>query len=176
MHLLPRELDARAVEASTRALWAERGLPPPEGPLGPPGGSLVRLVSAPIPAGPAHLATALRLARLDAEVRILLRGNLRPFGTLRPPIRAGGSAEAPDMDPVRDYGVWLGGGTLRPTAPREIEIRRTFLERLAADGILVTRSVPVRICPACRSPHSPESVIYQEEVGSAYYVRFPIRG
>jgi hypothetical protein len=177
MHHLPRELDARAVEASTRALWTERGLPPPEGPLGPPGGSLVRLVSAPIPTGPAHLATALRLARLDAEERILLRGNLRPFGTLRPPIRAGGgSAEATDEDPVRDYGVWLGGGALRPTAPREIEIRRTFLERLAADGILVTRSVPVRICPTCRSPHSPESVIYQEEVGSAYYVRFPIRG
>src|ERR1700674_1414493 len=68
-----------------------------------------------------------------------------------------------------------GGGTLRATPPGEVELRRSLAERLAADRILVTRSVPVRVCATCRRPHSPESVIYQEEVGSVYLVRFPIR-
>ena len=176
MHLLPSEYDARSIEAATRALWASRSLPPAEGPLGLTGSSLVRLVSAPIPPGPAHLATALRLARLDAEERILLRGNFRPFGALRPPIRGEAPPEGDATDPVRQFGVWLGGGALRPAPPRDTELRRALIERLAADGLLVARTGPVRLCATCRRPHSPESVIYQEEVGSAYFVRFSVRG
>lgn len=174
MRPVPPVYDARGVEASVRAIWSARGLPPADGPLGQGAGPIHRFVVGSVPPGAPDLPSALALVRLDADARYLLFTGARPFGTLRRPL----GPEPPEgtEDPAQLLGAWLGGGTLRGAADREAELRRALVERLAADRLLVARSAPVRVCPNCRVPRSPETVIHQSEVGSAYLVRFPLRG
>ncbi len=167
--------DPRAVEAESRALWSARGVPPADGPLGPPTGPLVRLVSGPVEGSAGDLATALRLVRLDAEARWLAHTGRRASGVLRRSLRddVGGAGAA---NPAGALGVWFGGGTPLAPGERDPALRRALLERLASDRLLGCRSVPIQVCPSCRRPNSPESVIYQPEEGSAYLVRFPLQG
>jgi hypothetical protein len=174
MHRLPATYDARVVEGETRAFWNSRSLPPSTGAFGPAAGRLMRVVSGPVPYGTPPLSDALRLARVDAEVRVLELLGLRSYGCLRVPLVDATEGDAPD--PAQLFGVWLGGGALHRHDPGEAEGRREAMERLATDGLLVTVSVPVRVCASCRKPHSPQSVIHQEEEGSAYLVRFGLQG
>ena len=175
MRRLSPVFDARQVEAGARAIWAARSLPTPPSAELRPGGTPVRFVAGPVPRGGLRLATALQLARVDAEDRTLRRTGVRPTGSLRPALRSPAPADGPTSDVPFQMGVWFGGGRLAE-AEAGGAARGAMLERLAADGLLVARSGPVRVCPLCRLPRSPQSVIHQPEVGSAYLVRFPIRG
>src|SRR5579871_4988004 len=168
--------DARTVEAVGRSIWSTRALPPPDGPQGTAGGSLVRLLSGPFPSGPLDLAAALRLVRLDAEERQVLLSGGRAAGQLRLPLAAAPAPPPGRDDAAAQLGVWLGGGHLSGPVPAERELRRPLLERLAAGEILVARSIPVRVCTQCRRPRNPEAVVHQSEIGSAYLVRFALRG
>jgi hypothetical protein len=47
--------------------------------------------------------------------------------------------------------------------------------RLAGKGILVTRDESFRVCPSCGTTRDPERIIYNEEEGDTYLVRFPVR-
>lgn len=176
MHPIPKDHRPRSVEEESRAFWAARGLPRPDGPLGPANGPLTRMVTGPVPPETPPLATALRLAWLDASARALVLVGQRVSGTLRPPLGSAEMAPASGPGPLEELGVWVGGGKLTPAPAPEAALRRTLLERLSADALLVARSVPVQVCANCRTPESPESVLYQPEEGSAYLVRFPLPG
>ncbi len=47
--------------------------------------------------------------------------------------------------------------------------------RLARKGVLVTRDESFRVCPSCGTARDPERIIYDEEEGDTYLVRFPVR-
>ncbi|MCI4360433.1 MAG: class I tRNA ligase family protein, partial [Thermoplasmata archaeon] len=71
------------------------------------------------------------------------------------------------------HAVWVGGGTLPLLAELATGAQvQELVDRLATQGLLVSREVPLRSCPACRAPRSPEGVVYSAEDGDAYLVRF----
>ncbi len=76
---------------------------------------------------------------------------------------------------LQALGVWTGGsgGRTYDAEDRTAGVQR-ITTRLARDGVLVSREGPVRLCPACAAPRSPERVLYHEEVGDTYLIRFPL--
>ncbi|MCI4340691.1 MAG: class I tRNA ligase family protein, partial [Thermoplasmata archaeon] len=73
--------------------------------------------------------------------------------------------------------IWVGGGKidlLGETAG--LAQVQQLVDRLARDGLLVSREAPLRSCPACRAPRSPEGIVYSSEDGDAYLVRFLLDG
>ncbi len=172
--LPPRETSE--AEAEGRRRWAERSLPPPSGVLGPPDGPLVRQLLGGFAPGDPALQVALRSIRADVEARYLLLRGRRVVGSLRP--IGDPAAIAPGFaDLLAALGVWTGGAQGHPwdAADRSTGVQ-ALLERLARRGVVVLRDGPVRLCPGCASPRSPERTIYQEEVGDTYLVRFPLPG
>ncbi len=80
-------------------------------------------------------------------------------------------------DRLERLGVWVGGErTGSPKPPVEASRLQTMLDRLASSNLLVSRETPLRSCARCRSPRTPAGILYQEEPGSAFLVRFPLRG
>ena len=71
------------------------------------------------------------------------------------------------------HAVWVGGGALAGLATeRHAPELQELVDRLASSGLLISREGPLRSCPACRAPRSPEGLVYSAEDGDAYLVRF----
>jgi Protein of unknown function (DUF835)/Anticodon-binding domain of tRNA ligase/Helix-hairpin-helix domain len=163
------------LEEEIRRFWAGRGLPPTDGPLGRGTGPVLRqLIGNYVPGDPPVLV-AHRAVIADVEARVRVLSGDRAFGTLR---RAGWPPEAldPTVAPLLvALGVWTGGSGHRPyDAEDRTAGVQTIVGRLASAGIFVAREGPVRLCPACAAPRSPERTFYHEELGDTFLVRFPL--
>jgi len=176
MRSLPARYDATQVEADVSAFWKARSLPPPTGDFTRGSGPPLHQVVGGLAATDTALSFLQRAIRADAEARFLTleghpsrarlitrRGDHPALATLRAALLAAG--------------VWVGGGRidLLGEVARPVLIQE-FVDRLAASGLLVSREGPVRSCPACRAPRSPEGIVYAAEDGDAYLVRFLLDG
>jgi len=164
-----------SIEASVRRLWASHGLPPPSGTLGHGSGPVLRQLIGTYTPGDPPVLVAQRAVAADVDARATALAGGRTVGTLRREGWAAGTAD-PAVAPLLDaLAVWTGG---RDGRPYDAEARLAGLQkiagRLAHLGALVARNGPVRLCPSCASPRSPERTVYHEEVGDTLLVRFPL--
>jgi len=175
MRTLPARYDPERVEAESRAFWGARGLPRPGRPLGPATGSRVHLFLGALLPAEGTLPGVQRAVVADAEARYLAEAGRRPVGQLV--VRPGRGNPAELAAALDRAAIWVGGGP--PRTPLEVATADQIgsaLQRLAAAGLLRSREAPMRACPGCRTPRTPETIVYAEEDGPAYVVRFPLEG
>jgi hypothetical protein len=174
---LPQAFDAGAAESEARRYWNERGWtdgPPPRGER-PRGaihlflGAVDRLVSG----SGVGFRTALFA---DVVARAAMPAGRDPRGTLllrHPP----GDPAFAEADATRkEWALWATPVTSTTVEPALRPRVQQMLSRLAEARVLVARDVPMRVCPRCRSPRTPERLVYREEAGPAYLVRVPLAG
>lgn len=177
MRALAPVLDPHAVESEARELWSGRGLPP--GPDDRPdrGGPPTHLSIGGIPSRgevPLPLLQRGLLADVAARAQLLLeRTATGPvlFGT-----RPGEGVPPTAAAQWEGLGLWYGHGALEPTVRPELTtIVDGMLGRLAETNVLVAKEGPLRWCPRCREPKGPANLVYVDEEGPAYLVRFALR-
>ena len=167
----------KQVELESRRLWASRQVPAADGSLGPENGPLLRQFLGTFAPGDSPALVAHRAVSADVDARYLSLSGRRVLGTLR---REGWPVE--ELDPnvhalLVALGVWTGGTRGRPWEAADWHAGvQGMISRLAQRGVLVVRDGPLRVCTTCAAPRSPERIIYQQELGDAYLVRFPLRG
>jgi hypothetical protein len=175
MASLPDEYRPAQVEQEVRALWKAHGLPPTTGSLGPAGGPTVRQFVGTFTSGDAVAMVAQRALAADVDARYLALTGRRTLATLRREGRPDSDPAGPVERALVRLGVWVGGSG---AGPFDCEDRHARVERivgqLARRGIIATRDLPLRVCPSCAAPRSPERIIYQEEDGDTYLVRFDL--
>ncbi len=164
-----------ASETVVRRLWASHGLPPPNGTLGRGSGPVLRQLVGTFTPGDPPVLVAQRAIAADVDARACALAGGRAFATLR---REAWRGEVPDrvVEPLLELlAVWAGGADGKPydAADRGTGIQEVT-SRLARLGVLVVRDGPVRLCSVCAAPRSPERVLYHEEVGDTFLVRFPL--
>lgn len=177
MRALASVLDPRAVEAETRELWASRRLPP--GPSDRPdrGGPPTHVTIGGVPPGetvPLSVLQRALLADVSSRAQLLLER------TATGPVLFGGHLgdPVPASAPARwdGLGLWYGAGALESAVRSELTPTvTTMLGRLAETNVLVAKEGPLRWCPRCREPKSPAAMVYVDEEGPAYLVRFALR-
>ncbi len=170
-------LTATAVETATRGLWAARQVPPPDGFLGSADGPLLRqFLGTFSPSDPPALV-AHRAVVADVDARYLALTGRRVLGTLRHEVGPADRVDSPVGALLVALGVWTGGTRGQPWDDRDWHAAiQGVTARLAQRGALVARDGPLRFCTHCAIPCSPERIIYQQELGDTYLVRFPLRG
>lgn len=176
MHAVPPDYRSQSVETEALALWRGRRLPPAGGVLGPPSGPVVRQLVGAWSPGDFPSLVAHRALAADVDARYLVLTGRRVVGTLRND--AGPSGGAPSKGPtlLTALGIWTGGDGQVPWDTEDrIAGVQAIVSRLAAKGILVTRDDAFRVCPFCGSPRGPERIIYNEQEGDTFLVRFPFR-
>ncbi len=167
--------DPVVLEEEARGTWKARQLPPAGGTVGPREGPTILQFEGTFTPGDPEALIAHRAVAADVEARSVALAGRRVVGTLRfeDPSRAG---RPPAIGPILDrLGIWTGGSgpTAWDSASRHARVE-ALVGRLAHLGILVSRDLPFRACPVCAAPRSPERIIYQEEEGDAYLVRFDL--
>jgi hypothetical protein len=172
----PIEYNAHSVETEVQALWRARRLPPAGGMLGPSTGPAVRQFEGSWTQGDFPSLVAHRALAADIDARYLSLVGRRAVGTLRRgsgPGRPGPSA-IPAL--LTALGIWVGGDGGGPWDPEDRSAGvQTIVGRLASKGVLVTRDEAFRLCPSCGAPRSPERILYNEQEGDTFLVRFPVR-
>ncbi|MGC2289080.1 MAG: DUF835 domain-containing protein [Thermoplasmata archaeon] len=177
MRALVPALDSHAVETEAKELWASRGLPP--GPEDRPdrGGP------------PTHLAIGGLPSTGEIPISLLQRGLLADVATraqlLLERTATGpllfGSRPGQDVPPTaaaqwEGLGLWFGRGAMealvRPDLTPTVD---AMLGRLAETSVLVAKEGPIRWCPRCRQPKGPANLVYVDEEGPAYLVRFALQ-
>ncbi len=176
MASLSPEYRPLAIEAEARSLWAERNFPPPSGVIGPGTGARVWQYEGTFAPGDRAELVAQRAVAADVDARYLALAGRRAVGTLRRETFRG-SDPSVELGPLLSaLGIWTGGADGRPWDGAErAEGLQRMASRLARSGILVVRDRSMRICPHCAMPRTPERMVYQEEFGATYLVRFAIR-
>ena len=175
MAMLPSTYASEAVEQEARAFWHARALPPAAGFLGAPTGPTVRQLLGTYTPGDSVTAVVQRAVVADVDARYLALTGRRVLGTLR----REGWTDLTTPDPVaaslERLAVWVGGegGRMWAGSDRTKGVER-IVGRLARRGIVVARDLPLRLCPSCSAPRSPERIIYQEEEGDTELVRFRV--
>jgi hypothetical protein len=167
--------EPHSIEEEARGIWKSRQLPPAGGMLGPRSGSVVLQFEGSFTPGESQALIAHRAVAADIDARYLALAGRRALGTLRYE-PAGGAEAVPRVAPLLEgLGVWTGGNG---SVPWDQESRHARIEalvgRLARRGVVVSRDLPMRACPTCAEPRSPERIIYQEEEGDTYIVRFDL--
>lgn len=175
MPTLPTEYNARSVEAEALALWRARRLPPQGGMLGPPTGPALHQFAGAWTIGDLPSLVAHRSVTADVDARYLALAGRRAIGTLRQ--LSGPRESAPSGVPalLTALAVWTGGDGRSPwDAEERTPGVQAIVAQLATKGILVTRDESFRVCPTCGAPRSPERIVYDEEEGDTFLVRFPV--
>jgi len=163
------------LEEEARALWKSRRLPPAGGMLGLREGPVVLQFEGSFTPGEPDGIIAQRAVAADVDARYLALAGRQAQGTLR-----GGVGEADQPVPpvgavLERLGVWVGGDGTVPWDRTNRHARvETMVGNLAHRGVVVSRDLPLRACPSCGEPRSPERIIYQEEEGDTYLVRFDL--
>ncbi|MCI4324468.1 MAG: class I tRNA ligase family protein [Thermoplasmata archaeon] len=158
------------MEAASRAFWAERSRRrDAEGAAGR-GGRPVRQFLGTLAPSDSPATTLQRTVAADAEARYLRLAGRRTDWSLR--LRVPWSGEGRDATVARLFQAGVSGPSTDPDGLAER--RRWMLGRLADSRVLVARELPLRICPSCRTPRTPETIVYDAQPGHAYLVRFAI--
>ncbi|HEV2428374.1 MAG TPA: hypothetical protein VGV64_00800, partial [Thermoplasmata archaeon] len=168
--------DPAEIEASVRSFWIERTLQATPGTVGPVTGPGARQFLGSLSAVEPPLDLLARAVFGDAQARYAALRGQRSSGVS---IVRSGSAD-PWVNERRalldQMGCWTSVGPVRtleePGGPERLQ---SIVDQLARTGLIVTRNLPLRYCPRCRSPRSPETIVYQAQRAPAYLVRFPIR-
>ena len=160
------------VERSARDLWAARGFPRPDGVVGRSTAPIVRQFEGSLLRGTTRASW--RSGRwpptpMPDTSPSRAAGRSEPFVPWRVRMTIRRSVL------LRDLSVWTGGSGGLPvdSADRRGGVE-AILGRMASRGLVATRDTSLRICPTCAQPRSPERIIYQEEDGDTYLVRFPL--
>ncbi len=172
---LADEYQPAQVEEEVRAFWKTHHLPPTAGSFGPAGGPTVRQFVGTFTPGDPVAMVAQRALAADVDARYLALTGRRTLATLRREGWSDSDPSSPVERALERLGVWVGGSG---AGPSDSEDRHARVERivgqLARRGIIATRDLPLRVCPSCAAPRSPERIIYQEEEGDTYLVRFDV--
>ena len=174
MEPLPPLTELRAIESASRELWKARGLPRPDGTLGPEFGAPIRPVLA---GGAANESIAERLHRvvaIDVDGRAAAIRGRRVASAPRLAARLSDREGRAEVDRWDALGVWMVDHAA--DSPQATTATAGIVEELARSGVLVRGDGPVRHCSTCRIPRTPETIVYQEDHGASYLVRFPVRG
>ena len=170
------DYNPHSLETEVLSLWKGRRLPPAGGTLGPPRGSTVRQVIGGWTQGDFPSLVAQRAVAADADARYLALVGRRAVGTLRQEAGPGHDAPSTVRALLTALGIWTGGIGESPWDPEDRTVGvQAMIARLAVKGILVTRDESFRACPSCGTPRGPERIVYEEQDGDTYLVRFPVR-
>ncbi|HXQ48752.1 MAG TPA: class I tRNA ligase family protein, partial [Thermoplasmata archaeon] len=171
MGVLAEKYQSGDVERSARDLWTARGLPRSDGIVGRSTAPIVRQFEGSLISGDDPGLVAFRAVAADVDARYLALAGRRALGTLR----RDGDPDEPTLSLLRALSIWTGGAG---GAPVDAADRRAGIEvilgRLASLGLVVTRDTSLRVCPSCAQACSPERILYQQEEGDTYLVRFPV--
>jgi hypothetical protein len=174
---LAPSLDPPALENEARQLWSGRGLPP--GPDDRPdrGGPPTHLSIGGIPAvGEIPLPLLQRGLLADVATRAQLLLERTAAGPLLFGTQPGEGVPSTASAQAEGLGLWFGRGAMEPLVRPELTPTVTaMLGRLAETNVLVVREGPLRWCPRCRQPKGPANLVYVDEEGPAYLVRFTLR-
>jgi hypothetical protein len=174
---LAPNLDPRAVETEARELWSSRGLPPSAEARPDRGGPPTHLSIGGLPSSgeiPVSLLQRGLLADVATRAQLLLER------TATGPVLFGGGP-GQDVPPTaaaqwEGLGLWFGRGAMEPLVRPELTATvAAMLGRLAETNVLVVKEGPLRWCPRCRRPKGPAALVYVDEEGPAYLVRFALR-
>lgn len=176
MDPVPADYNPHSVETEVLSLWKARRLPPAGGVLGPPNGPTVRQVTGGWTQGDFPSLVAHRAVVADVDARYLGLVGRRVVGTLRQGIGRGRVVPSTVPALLTALGVWTGGDGRSPwdSEDRTVGVQ-AIVGRLAGKGVLVTRDESFRVCPSCGTPRSPERIVYNEQEGDTYLVRFAVR-
>ncbi|HYA54638.1 MAG TPA: class I tRNA ligase family protein, partial [Thermoplasmata archaeon] len=177
MDAAPPEFNPHSLETEVLALWRARRLPPAGGVLGPPSGPTVRQFEGGWTQGDFPALVAHRAVVADVDARYLALVGRRVSGTLRQQGAVPGKA-SPSTIPalLAALGVWTGGDGRVPWDAQDRAAQvQAIVGRLAWKEILVTRDESFRVCPTCGTLRSPERIVYDEQEGDTFLVRFPIK-
>jgi hypothetical protein len=170
MERLAERYDPSEVEASARSLWAERSRRAEGDGAGRRAGRPVRQFLGTLTPSDTLASTLQRSVVADAEARYLRLCGRRVESSLR--------IRVPWLGPGQEESVTRLGlaGVVAPTpdSPGLVERRQWMLGRLADARLLVARDLPLRVCPRCETPRTPETIVYESAPGHAYLVRFPL--
>ncbi|MCI4337386.1 MAG: class I tRNA ligase family protein, partial [Thermoplasmata archaeon] len=173
----PDQYESEAIEQATRRFWNERGLPPSSGSIGPLSGPRIHQIVGTVSSDKDWLALLQSGVAADADARFFAQSGRRTVGRI---LLGGAPLVGPAPPPgelLTRVGVWIGAGKIDTPDPIADSVRlQPLLDRLAVAGILIRRETPLRSCPRCRVPRTPAGIVYHEEEGPAYLVRFPLTG
>ncbi len=176
MDPVPADYNPHSLETEVLSLWKGRRLPPAGGTLGPPRGPIVRQVIGGWTQGDFPSLVAQRAVAADVDARYLALAGRRAAGTLRQEVGPGHAVPSTVPALLTALGIWTGGNGQSPWDPEDRTAGiQAMIGRLAAKGILVTRDESFRVCPSCGTPRGPERIVYEEQDGDTYLVRFPVR-
>jgi hypothetical protein len=177
LRALAPSLDPRAVETAAQELWSSRGLPP--GPEDRPdrGGPPTHLSIGGISS---HGEVPLYLLQRGLIADVASRAQLLLERTATGPVLFGARPRdgVPDSAAAQweALGLWFGRGAMEPTIQPELTPTvGAMLGRLAETNVLLAKEGPLRWCPRCRLPKGPANLVYVDEEGPAYLVRFALR-
>ncbi|MGP8019006.1 MAG: class I tRNA ligase family protein [Thermoplasmata archaeon] len=176
MDPVPADYNPHSLETEVLALWKTRRLPPAGGVLGPRSGPTVRQLTGGWMQGDFPSLVAERAVAADVDARYLGLVGRRASATLRQAVGAGHAPPSTVPALLTALGIWTGGDGRAPWDPEDRTAGvQAIIGRLAAKGVMVTRDESFRVCPSCGTPRSPERIVYDEEEGDTYLVRFPVR-
>jgi len=172
----PVECNAHSIETEVQSLWKARRLPPQGGVLGPSSGPAVHQFEGAWTQGDFPSLIARRALAADIDARYLSLVGRRAGATLRQGSAPGRVAPSAIPALLTSLGIWVGGDGRTPwDAEDRTAGVQTIVGRLASKGILVSRDEAFRLCPTCGAPRSPERILYNEQEGDTFLVRFPVQ-
>jgi hypothetical protein len=175
MHPLPARYDPDKVEAEARAFWTARALPPAGGVFGPASGTRVHEVFNALSRVRGLSMFLAQAVRADVEARYQVLAGRRAGATLLARLGPEDPLFSTAISELQRLAVWPGSADLRPVAASADPAHlAAALARLGEKGLLVRQERPLRSCPRCGVARPPPAIVYSDEEGPAYLVRFSI--
>ncbi|HEV2316737.1 MAG TPA: class I tRNA ligase family protein [Thermoplasmata archaeon] len=178
MRTLPLDLDPHRVESEGHEFWKEHHLGP------------AALRTDPLPAG--GVTVAIGTVSVDAAIPFAVLAHLIVADVAERSLRLAGRASTdalyfrPPTDPKRHgeltaeldhLAVDFGRASFDAVPPAALNARiQSIVQGMAERGLIVARNGPLRVCPQCGEPRTPEKVLYREENRPVYLVRVRIAG
>ncbi len=170
MERLAERYDPVEIESVSRAFWQERARRRDADPGARRTGRPIRQFLGTLAPAESVASMLQRSVVADAEARFLRLCGRRVEPSLR--VRVPWLGPGPEESVARL--VRAGVGAPSPDPDGLAERRQWMLGRLADGRVLVARDLPLRVCPRCESPRTPETIVYESAPGHAYLVRFPL--